>query len=254
MLIYIVFICFKLTWHKSWNLLYVITQNQQEKIMGLVNRVTDLIQANLVSALDKAEDPQKLLNLLIQQMQQALDECRSTAAVILCEEKALKREQVQKQTSIENWQVKAETAVQKGRDDLATAALKEKQRVMAELAAIEPELSKLTDSLTKLQGDAQRLQNKLTEAKTKQRSLQQVHNVVNARVQINHQLNSEKVAHALSRFDIIERRVESIESQVDAYDLTKPASSTAEQIDDLVKNDALEQELASLKTKVKQTA
>jgi phage shock protein A len=61
--------------------------------MGLVNRVTDLIQANLVSVLDRAEDPEKLLSLLVQQMQEALDECRSTAAVILCEEKALKREQ-----------------------------------------------------------------------------------------------------------------------------------------------------------------
>ncbi|MCQ8879918.1 PspA/IM30 family protein [Pseudoalteromonas shioyasakiensis] len=222
--------------------------------MGIVNRVTDLIQANLVSALDKAENPQKLLNLLIQQMQQALDECRATAAVILCEEKALKREQTQKQACIDNWQTKAEIAVSKGRDDLAAAALKEKQRVAIELTAITPELSKLSDSLTKLQDDAQRLQTKLTEAKAKQASLEQVHNVLDARVRVNHQLNSDKVAHALSRFDVIERRVESIESQVDAYDITKATNTTAEQIDMLVKDEALEQELAALKTKVKQTA
>ncbi len=222
--------------------------------MGIVNRVTDLIQANLVSALDKAENPQKLLNLLIQQMQQALDECRATAAVILCEEKALKREQTQKQACIDNWQTKAEIAVSKGRDDLAAAALKEKQRVAIELTAITPELSKLSDSLTKLQDDAQRLQTKLTEAKAKQASLEQVHNVLDARVHVNHQLNSDKVAHALSRFDVIERRVESIESQVDAYDITKATNTTAEQIDMLVKDEALEQELAALKTKVKQTA
>ena len=232
----------------------VITHIQQEKIMGLVNRVTDLIQANLVSVLDKAEDPEKLLALLVQQMQEALDECRSTAAAILCEEKALKREQKNKQARIIEWQAKAETAVKKGRDDLAAAALKEKQKVSSDLAAIEPELEKLTDSIAKLQDDAQRLQNKLTEAKAKLISMQQVHNVVAARVRVNHQLHSNKVADALSRFEVIERRVESIESQVEAYDITKSASSTAEQIDALVKNDEIDQELAALKASLKQSA
>jgi len=222
--------------------------------MGLVNRVTDLIQSNLVSVLDKAEDPEKLLALLIQQMQETLDECRSTAAVILCEEKALKREQKNKQASIEQWQVKAEIAVEKGRDDLATAALKEKQKVSADLTAIEPELTKLAASLATLQEDAQRLQNKLTEAKAKLASFQQAHNVVAARVRVNHQLNSNKVADALSRFDVIERRVESIESQVEAYDITKSANSTAEQIDALVKNESIDKELAALKASLKQSA
>jgi len=222
--------------------------------MGLVNRVTDLIQSNLVSVLDKAEDPEKLLALLIQQMQETLDECRSTAAVILCEEKALKREQKNKQASIEQWQVKAEIAVEKGRDDLATAALKEKQKVSADLTAIEPELTKLAASLATLQEDAQRLQNKLTEAKAKLASFQQAHNVVAARLRVNHQLNSNKVADALSRFDVIERRVESIESQVEAYDITKSANSTAEQIDALVKNESIDKELAALKASLKQSA
>ncbi|KPH96525.1 phage-shock protein [Pseudoalteromonas porphyrae] len=224
--------------------------------MGLVNRVSDLIQSNIVAALDKAEDPQKLLNLLIQEMQQALGECRATAAAILCEEKVLRRQQTEKQNSITQWQEKAEIAVSKGRDDLAAAALKEKQRVVSDLAAIEPELVKLTDSLEKLQDDAQRLQEKLGAAKAKQRSLLQVHNVVNARVRVNHQLNSEKVAHALSRFDVIERRVDAIEAQVEAYEITDSANqnTTADQIDALVKNDALEQELAALKIKVKKSA
>lgn len=222
--------------------------------MGLVNRVTDLIQSNLVSVLDKAEDPEKLLALLVQQMQETLDECRSTAAALLCEEKALKREQKNKQARIADWQTKAEIAVEKGRDDLASAALKEKQNVSIELAAIEPELTKLADSLATLQEDAQRLQNKLTEAKAKLASFQKKHNVVAARERVNHQLNSNKIADALSRFDVIERRVESIESQVEAYDITKSANSTAEQIDALVKDEALDKELAALKASLKQSA
>lgn len=222
--------------------------------MGLVNRVTDLIQSNLVSVLDKAEDPEKLLALLVQQMQETLDECRSTAAALLCEEKTLKREQKNKQARIADWQTKAEIAVEKGRDDLASAALKEKQNVSIELAAIEPELTKLADSLATLQEDAQRLQNKLTEAKAKLASFQKKHTVVAARERVNHQLNSNKIADALSRFDVIERRVESIESQVEAYDITKSANNTAEQIDALVKDEALDKELAALKASLKQSA
>jgi phage shock protein A len=132
--------------------------------------------------------------------------------------------------------------------------LKEKQKITTDMAAIDPELEKLTDSLAKLQDDAQRLQNKLTEAKAKLTSMHQVHNVVAARVRVNHQLNSDKVADALSRFDVIERRVESIESQVEAYDITKSANNTAEQIDALVKNDAIDQELVALKASLKQSA
>ena len=222
--------------------------------MGLINRVNDLIQSNLVAALDKAENPEKLLNLLTHEMQQALDECRTTATTILCEQKALHRQQADKKTSIAQWQAKAEVAVSKGRDDLATAALKEKQRVATELAAIEPELVKLSDSLAKLRDDAQRLQDKLSAAKAKQQSLAQIHNVLNARVRVNQQLNSDKVAHALSRFDVIERRVESIEAQVEAYDVTAKQHSTAEQIDALVKDEALDSELAELKAKLQKTA
>ncbi|MBB1334718.1 MULTISPECIES: PspA/IM30 family protein [unclassified Pseudoalteromonas] len=223
--------------------------------MGLMNRVNDLIQSNLVAVLDKAEDPAKLLNLLIIEMQQALNECRTTTAAILCEEKALKRQQSDKLTSIAQWQEKAEIAVSKGLDDLATAALKEKQRVVADMAAVEPELVKLTDSLAKLADDAQRLQDKLSAAKAKRQSLTQVHSVLNARVRVNQQLHSDKVAHALSRFDVIERRVESIESQVEAYEMAAAnQSDTATQIDALVKDEALDKELAALKAKVKQSA
>ena len=59
--------------------------------MGIVNRVNDVIQSNIVALLDKAEDPKKLVNLMLNDMQDALNECRSTAAVLLCEEKAINR-------------------------------------------------------------------------------------------------------------------------------------------------------------------
>lgn len=224
--------------------------------MGVMNRVTDIIQSNISAALDKAEDPEKLLNLLIQQMQDALVECRATAATFLTQEKQLKRELAAKQLSSEAWQAKAEKALLKKRDDLAKAALLEKQRITTQADSQQLELNSIGESIKKLTADCQRLQNKLTDAKTKQLSYLRKEQVLQARVKVKQQLHSDKAADALARFELIERRVESIESQVDAYDLTaaNSAHNTAQQIDELVKNDALEQELTALKVKLQQPA
>ncbi|MGO2012628.1 PspA/IM30 family protein [Pseudoalteromonas sp.] len=224
--------------------------------MGVINRVNDIIQSNISAALDKAEDPEKLLNLLIQQMQDALVECRATAATFLMQEKQLKRELAAKQLNSDAWQVKAEKALLKNRDDLAKAALLEKQRTTTQIQNQQVELTNVAESIEKLTADCQRLQNKLTEAKAKQLSYLRKEQVLQARVKVKQQLHSDKVADALARFEIIERRVESIESQVDAYDLTgsNSAHNTAEQIDELVKNSALEQELQALKSKRQELA
>lgn len=224
--------------------------------MGVINRVNDIIQSNISAALDKAEDPEKLLNLLIQQMQDALIEGRATAATFLTQQKQLNRELAAKQSNRDAWQEKAEKALVKNRDDLAKAALLEKQRITTEIQNQQVELSNVTESIAKLTTDCQRLQNKLTEAKAKQLTYLHKEQVLQARVKVKQQLHSDKVADALSRFEVIERRVESIESQVDAYDITSANSpqSTAQQIDALVKNDALEQEFTALKTKLQQSA
>ncbi|MGO2293798.1 MAG: PspA/IM30 family protein [Pseudoalteromonas sp.] len=224
--------------------------------MGVINRVNDIIQSNISAALDKAEDPEKLLNLLIQQMQDALVGCRATAATFLMQEKQLKRELAAKQLNSDAWQVKAEKALLKNRDDLAKAALLEKQRTTTQIQNQQVELTNVAESIEKLTADCQRLQNKLTEAKAKQLSYLRKEQVLQARVKVKQQLHSDKVADALARFEIIERRVESIESQVDAYDLTgsNSAHNTAEQIDELVKNSALEQELQALKSKRQELA
>ncbi|MCC9661544.1 PspA/IM30 family protein [Pseudoalteromonas sp. MB41] len=224
--------------------------------MGVLNRVNDIIQANLSAALDKAEDPEKLLNLLVQEMQDALNECRATAATFLTQEKQIKREIAAKQAKQADWQAKAEKALSKDRDDLAKAALIEKQRLNAEIEAQQREMDKVADSLAKLTDDSQRLQNKLADAKAKQLTYMQKERVVTARLKVKEQLHSNKVADALARFDYLEQRVENIESQVEAYELTHSdaANSTAAQIAALEKNDAIDKELADLKATMKQSA
>jgi phage shock protein A len=215
--------------------------------MGIFNRVNDVIQANIVAMLDKAEDSEKLLNLMLTEMQEALNECRSTAAALLCEEKNIKRQISNKQQALTNWQLKAEHAIAKNRDDLAKSALAEKHNVEKNIECLQTQLETLQQSIVKITEDCERLQQKMTQAKAKQAQLVKRENVVEARSKINTQLQSDKVATALSRFEQIERRVESVESQVEAYELTDTASNTAMQIESLVKNEKIDAELASLK-------
>ena len=222
--------------------------------MGIFNRVTDIVQANIVSILDKAEDPEKLLNLMISEMQDALTECRITTAALLCEEKTLKRQIENKNNNLVYWQDKAELAIERGRDDLAKSALLEKQIISNTVVAKQLQLETLQQSITKMTADCQRLQQKIAEAKAKQTQLVQRHNIVAARGQINSQLQSEKVAHALSRFEKVEQRVEGIEAQVEAYELTDSENTIAAQIDALVKNEQVDAELARLKANLNQSA
>ncbi|MBH0026676.1 MULTISPECIES: PspA/IM30 family protein [unclassified Pseudoalteromonas] len=226
--------------------------------MGIFNRVNDVIQSNIVAMLDKAEDPEKLLNLMLTDMQDALNKCRTTAAALLCEEKIINRQIDTKKIELAAWQTKAEHAIKKGNDDLAKSALLEKQRVSESIVNRQTQLETLQESIAKIKADCERLQQKMTMAKTKQAQLMQRHNVVIARGRISTQLQSDKVAHALSRFDQVEQRVESIEAQIEAYELTDSANTTASQIETLVKNEKIDAELAqlktSLKTDLKQTA
>ncbi len=221
--------------------------------MSIFNRVNDVIQSNIAAMLDKAEEPEKLLNLMLSEMQEALNECRSTAAALLCEEKTLKRQIAQKQKDLTLWQTKAELAVAKNRDDLAKSALVEKQRVDEQIAAKNTQLNTLKESIEKITADCERLQQKMAQAKSKQAQLIKRHDIVAAREKVNMQLHSDNVANALSRFEMIEQKVEGIEAQVDAYELTNTAQSTAEQIESLVKNEKIDAELARLKASVKQS-
>jgi phage shock protein A len=221
--------------------------------MSIFNRVNDVIQSNIAAMLDKAENPEKLLNLMLSEMQEALNECRSTAAALLCEEKTLKRQIAQKQKDLTLWQTKAELAVAKNRDDLAKSALVEKQRVDEQIAAKNTQLNTLKESIEKITADCERLQQKMAQAKSKQAQLIKRHDIVAAREKVNMQLHSDNVANALSRFEMIEQKVEGIEAQVDAYELTNTAQSTAEQIESLVKNEKIDAELARLKASVKQS-
>ena len=188
--------------------------------MGMFSRFTDIINANLNNMLDKAEDPEKMVKLIIQEMEETLVEVRSTAAKNIAEKKTLMRQIASLETSIKNWQEKAELAISKGRDDLAKSALSEKQKSMTQVTELQHGLSQLDVFLSAVQEDGQRLQEKLKEAKRKQESFSLRKESAEVRLKVRERAVVYNIDEAISKFERYQQKIDRVEAEIESYDLT----------------------------------
>ena len=224
--------------------------------MGLFTRFTDIVNANLNSMLDKAEEPEKMIRLIVQEMEETLVEVRATAAKNIAEKKSLARKTTAMKSSIEHWAAKATLALDKNREDLAKSAIAQKHKLETELVELEKEEAYLDGFLNEVQADAQSLQTKLSEAKRRQESyvLRQQSAVV--RLKVREKAAVYNIDEAMNKFDRYQEKIEAVEAQIEAYDLTQNQDLSA-QIDALAKDEAIEEELAAMKkqsSKAKQSA
>ena len=218
--------------------------------MGMFSRISEIVQANINAMLDKAEDPEKVIRLIIQEMEETLVEIRSVAAKNLAEQKQLDRKIAEYTKQAINWQQKAQLAVDKNRDDLARAALTEKHNAEAKVSELEQQKAQLDEVIASIQADTGRLQAKLSEARTKQKSLVVRKQNSTVRLQAKQAVNSNAVTDAVTRFEQYESRVEALEAQVDAFDIVPSATNLESQFAELEKDETIESELAKLKAKV----
>ncbi|MCH2057654.1 MAG: phage shock protein PspA [Thalassotalea sp.] len=216
--------------------------------MGVFSRFTDIINSNINSLLDKAEDPEKMVRLIIQEMEDTLVEVRSSSAKTLADKKELSRQIARYQKDAEQWQEKAELALSKGRDDLARAALVEKKKCSESAEAMEDELTHVDDHIAKLQDEITQLQDKLADAKARQKAIIMREKTVSSRLKVKRNIDSGKVDDALSRFDRYERKIDDLEAQVEAQDLG--SKSLADEIAELEGDEKIDDELAQLKAKL----
>lgn len=217
--------------------------------MGIFSRFTDIVNSNINSLLDKAEDPKKMVRLIIQEMEDTLVEVRSSSAKTLAEKKDLQRQVTRYQDEANNWQEKAELALSKEREDLARAALLEKKKAQENANSLEEELANVDEHISKLQDEIVQLQEKLADAKARQKAILLRENTASSRLKVKSTLNSNKVNDAISRFDSYERKIDDIEAQVESQDLG--AKSLADEIADLESNEKIDDELEALKAKMK---
>jgi len=143
--------------------------------MGIFTRFRDIVSSNINAMLDIAEDPEKMVRLMIQEMEDTLVEIRASCAGAIATKKKIERQLEQTRTRADLWAERAELAVEKGRDDLAREAILEKRRYGERAASLEEERSRCEDLITQYQDDISQLEDKLASVREKQRVLVQRH-------------------------------------------------------------------------------
>lgn len=217
--------------------------------MGMFTRFTDIVNSNINAMLDKAEDPEKIIRLLIEEMESTLVDARSDLARILSEKKALVRKQTNLESAANDWQNKAELAIQKDRDDLARSALIEKQKLSEESEQVNKELAEVERVLSSFQADIATLQAKLADAKQRQKSMMVRQQSSQQRLKVREQLVSNNVEEMMHRFEAYERRLDNIEAEVESYGMTS-SPSLEQEFWQLEHNEKIDNELNALKAKL----
>jgi phage shock protein A len=217
--------------------------------MGIFTRFSDIVNSNINAILDKAEDPEKIVRLMIQEMEDTLVEVRSAAARSIADKKDLNRKLESLDGEEQDWDDKAELAVRKGREDLAKAALVEKSRVAAATDAIKRDYVAVDEGLAKLNEDIARLEAKLADAKARQKSLLARHKTANSRLAARRKIHDYKIEDAMVRFEQYTRRIDDVEGRIEAYDLGLPKDLNHE-FASLEAEESVQKELDDLKRRV----
>lgn len=216
--------------------------------MSIFSRMSDIINSNINALLDKAEDPEKMVRLIIQEMEEALVEVRSTSARAIADKKELARRQEYLDADAREWERKAEVAVAKGRDDLAKGALVERNKAQEATAAIAKDLRILDDTLAKLNDDVTALQAKIKDAKARQNAIIMRGKAAQTRLGVRRQLHDHNIDDAIQRFESYERKMDDLEGQIEAFDMGR--KTLADEIAELEVDETLDEELAQLKARM----
>ena len=218
-------------------------------LMGIFSRTRDIIAANFNDMLDKADDPQKMIRMIILEMEETLVEVRASAARTIADQKEMHRHSVKLDKLQADWSDKAQLALSKDREDLARAALVEKKKSADMSEQLKAEIAVLDDALRAYEQDINKLQNRLREARSRQTAIAARLESAENRVKLRSLMTNERVDEALSRFDQLERRVDYAEGRADALSIADGSGkpSLSEEIAALEGADAIDDELAEMK-------
>ncbi|MDZ4860865.1 MAG: phage shock protein PspA [Candidatus Hydrogenedentes bacterium] len=217
--------------------------------MGIFTRVRDIISSNINSMIEKAEDPEKMIKLMIREMEDTLVEVKASCAGAMATKKKIQRESDEVSKREQDWAGKAQLAVDKGREDLAREALLEKRRFRDRSDAISRELSHCDGLVEQYQQDIMQLEDKLSSAREKQRVLLQRHVAAQKRRQTQENVRRNDNVEAMARFESFEQRIERMEAEADLVNFGKKTATLEEEFAKLAGDEEIEKQLAELKAK-----
>jgi phage shock protein A len=215
--------------------------------MGIFTRFRDIVSSNINAILDKAEDPEKLIRLMIREMEDTLVEIKAACAGAMASSKKVRRQLDTLRDRIQYWEEKAALAVKKGRDHLAREALIEKRRCVRRSDGLENELTEHDLLIEQYQNDIRQLEDKLKSARDKQRLLVQRHIHANQKRQAQEEIRRIDSSEAMMKFEDLENRIERMEAEADLVNFGKKTELEAE-FDTLSVDEEIEKELQALKT------
>jgi phage shock protein A len=214
--------------------------------MSIFSRTRDIVAANMTELLDRAEDPARMIRMIILEMEETLVEVRASAARSIADAKEMRRACARLDELQASWTDKAELALSKDREDLAKAALMERQKASDMAGGLKAEIAVIDDTLRSYEADIAKLQGKLREARARQNAIATRFESAVTRAKARELLNGGRTEDAFSRFEILERRADFAEGRADALGMTGP-KSLEEEIADLKSSDKVDAELEAMK-------
>jgi len=207
------------------------------------SRARDIFAANITELLDRSEDPAKMIRVVILEMEETLVEVRATAARSIADIKEMRRACTRLDEIQSDWTAKAELALSKDRDDLAKAALLERQKAAEMAEGLKAEMDQIEQVLRSYEADIAKLQGKLREARARQNAIAARFESAVTRAKAREVMHGNRTLDAFSKFELLERRADFAEGRAEALGI----SSLEDEIHELKAAEAVDRELDAMK-------